>query len=134
MATDAELRIQPPAEILAAARPWLDPVRKVMNDEFLSAYLTGSVLTQGFDVRKSRVNALLIARELEIGTLDRLRDAIPTPPRTTPRFEPLFLTRTQIERSLDSFPIEWLEVKERHLLLEGDDVLAEIEVPQTYLR
>src|SRR5207344_1821907 len=47
--TQTELRIEPPAEILAAAREWLQPVREALGAEFLSAYLTGSVLTQGFD-------------------------------------------------------------------------------------
>src|SRR5439155_26134873 len=33
-----------------------------------------------------------------------------------------------------SFPIEWLEIRERHLVLEGDDLFATLEVPNTYLR
>ena len=131
--TTRELRIEPSRDIQNAARAWLSPVRAALGGEFLAAYLTGSVLTQGFDPRHSRVNLVILARGLEPETLDRVRDAIPSN-RKPPLFDPLFLTERQIEQSLDSFPIEWLEIKERHLVLEGEDVIAGIQVPATYLR
>ncbi len=133
MLTHGELRIEPAAEILAASRRWLEPVRAALGHEFLSAYLTGSVLTQGFDPRHSQVNVLLVARALDPGVLDGLARAIPVT-KKPPHFEPLFLTRRQIEKSLDTFPIEWLEIQERHLRLEGEDVFEKLEVPRTYLR
>ena len=133
MLTHGELRIEPAQEILTAARRWLEPVRTALGHEFLSAYLTGSVLTQGFDPKHSRVNLAIIARTLPIGVLDAVARRIPRAGKP-PHFEPMFLTRNQIEKSLDVFPIEWLEMQERHLLLEGDDVLAQIEVPRTWLR
>src|SRR5882672_12514892 len=133
MQTNQELRIEPAPEILAAARQWLGPVRTALGSEFLSAYLTGSVLSQGFDARHSRVNLAIIARALPIGVLDAVARALPRAARP-PHVEPLLLTRGQIEKSLDVFPIEWLEMQERHVLLEGEDVLAGIEVPRTWLR
>ena len=133
MLTHGELRIEPGPEILDATRHWLEPVRAALGPEFLSAYLTGSVLTQGFDPKRSLVNVLVVARSLGIDTLDAVHQAIPTS-RKRPDFDPMFLTRTQIEKSLDAFPIEWIEIKERHLLIEGDDIFSALEVPQTHLR
>jgi len=133
MATHGELLILPAGATLEAARRWLEPVRESLAHEFLSAYLTGSVLTQGFDPRHSRVNIAIVARALPVERLDAIAAALPRPGKTL-RFEPLFLTRDQIDQSLDVFPIEWLEMKERHLLLEGEDVLASVEVPRTWLR
>ncbi len=133
MTTHGELRIQPAAEILEAARRWTEPVRRALGDEFLATYLTGSVLTEGFHPRRSSVNLAILARALPVATLDAIAAAIPKPGRGV-RFEPLLLTLDQIRKSLDVFPIEWLEMKEQHLLLEGEDVLAGIEVPRTYLR
>ena len=133
MATNVELRIEPPAVILDATRAWLAPVRQALGTEFLAAYLTGSVLSQGFDAKHSKVNVLVVARSLEGDTLERLRAAIPVT-RNSPHFDPLFLTRTQIERSLDSFAIEWVEILERHLRLEGEDALSGLDVAQTDLR
>lgn len=127
------LRIEPPAETLAAVREWLEPVRDALRSDFLSAYLTGSVLTQGFDARKSRINVLVLSETLLDTDQEALAAVLASSKKGSP-IDPLFLTRRQLEKSLDTFPIEYLEMKERHLLLEGEDVLATIEVPSTYLR
>jgi hypothetical protein len=126
-------RIEPAPEILAASRRWLDPVRGALRDDFLAAYLTGSVLTQGFDPARSEVNLLIVTHPVDLTMLDALAQALPDS-RQTPRFAPLFLSERQIHKSLDTFPIEWIEIQERHLLLEGKDVLGNLEIPRTYLR
>ncbi len=133
MSDASDRRIEPPSEIVDRARKWLEPVRAALGPDFVSAYLTGSVLTEGFDPKRSHINLLVIARELEGPRLDALARALPGQ-RRSPFIEPLFLTRAQIEHSLDSFPIEWIEIQERRLRLEGADVFGEIEVPRTYLR
>lgn len=130
----SDLRIEPSAEILGAVRQWLSPVRAALSGDFLAAYLTGSVLTQGFDPRKSRINVLVLTRNFGDSDLEALARAMPAPVKKGPQFDPLFMTRRQLEKSLDAFPIEYLEMKERHLLLEGDDLLGAVEVPRTYLR
>jgi hypothetical protein len=109
------------------------PVRQTLGNEFQAAFLTGSVLVQGFDPRRSKINIVVVARTLEPEMLDLLRQSMPVT-RKAPHFDPLLLTQRQIETSLDTFPIEWLEMRERHLTLEGNDVLASLEVPHTYLR
>jgi hypothetical protein len=133
MLTQDDLRIEPSPEIVGLARKWLSPVRTALGSEFVAAYLTGSVLTQGFDPRHSHINLLVVARSLDVGLLDALSRALPAQ-KKPPLVEPLFFTRSQIESSLDSFPIEWLEVQERHLRLEGDDVFTGLQVPRTFLR
>src|SRR5437870_13791444 len=132
MHTHDELRIEPAAEILAAARRWLEPVRAALEPDFISARLTGSVLPQGFDPRHSRINILIVARALDVDRLDRLGAALPK--SASPGLEPLFVTRRQIEHSLDVFPIEWLDIQERHLVLEGEDLFATLVIPRDALR
>jgi hypothetical protein len=134
MATRGELRIEPSAEVLSAARVWLGSVRPALEHDFVAAYLTGSVLTQGFDPKKSRVNMLVVSRSLSGEVLDAIANALPAPLKDGPHFEPLFMTESNIEKSLDSFPIEWLEIQERHLLLEGDDPVSRLQVTQSFLR
>ena len=133
MNTQSDVRIEPAAEVVALARKWLTPVRTALGSEFVSAYLTGSVLTQGFDPRHSHVNVLVVASSLDGPRLDAVARSLPAQ-RKPPLIEPLFLTRRQIEGSLDAFPIEWVEIQERHLRLEGDDVFSGLAVPRTYLR
>jgi hypothetical protein len=126
-------RIEPSQDVLAASRKWLEPVRAALDRDFLAAYLTGSVLTQGFDAKHSEINMLIVARLLAPETLDALVGALPDV-KKPPRFAPLFMTERQIEKSLDSFPIEWIEIQEQHLLIEGQDTLRNLQVPRTYLR
>lgn len=133
MSTHSLTTIEPSPEILAAVRGYLAPIRHALGAEFLAAYVTGSALTRGFDVKHSRINLLVVARALDTPALDALRAAIPVT-RKAPHFDPLFLTRRQIEKSLDVFPIEWLDATERHLRIEGEDLFSAVEVPQTYLR
>jgi predicted nucleotidyltransferase len=133
MTEASERRIEPSPEILDRARRWLEPVRTALGPDFVAAYLTGSVLTEGFDPKRSQINLLVVARDLDGPRLDAVARALPAQ-RRPPLIEPLFLTRAQIEHSLDSFPIEWIEIQERRLRIEGDDVFGEIEVPRTYLR
>lgn len=128
-----ESRFEPPPATLDAARRWLAPVRAALGAEFLAAYVTGSALTEGFDPARSNLNLLVLVRALPPSALDPLAAAIP-PPGRGPHVAPLFLGREQLRDSLDVFPIEWLDLLERHLLLEGEDVLAGVEVPRTYLR
>jgi hypothetical protein len=126
-------RIEPGQEVLSAGRRWLGPVRTALDHDFVAAYLTGSVLAQGFDPARSEVNLLVVARALPQETLDRLIQAMPQS-KQPPRIAPLFMTELQIEKSLDSFPIEWTEIREQHLLIEGHDVIGNLQVPRTYLR
>lgn len=127
-------RTAPAPEILDAARAWLTPVRQALGGEFLSCYLSGSVLHHGFDPAKSGVNLLALVRTLDITMLDRVAAAIPPSGRRGPRIDPLILTERQMRASLDAFPIEWTEIEEVHLLLEGQDVLADLRVPRDNLR
>jgi hypothetical protein len=133
MSPAPELQIEPSPQVLTVAREWLARVRPALGADFLAAYVTGSALTQGFDPRRSDLNLLVVTRGLGPETLDRLVEVMPKPARR-PHVEPLFLTRTQIEKSLDAFPIEFLDIQEGHLLLEGENVFAGITVPRTHLR
>jgi hypothetical protein len=125
--------MDPSDALLAATRGWLEPVRNALGAEFVAAYLTGSVLVQGFDPRHSGVNVLVVARTLDLDVLDAVAARIPDT-KKPPRFDPLFLTQRQVEKSLDVFPIEWVDIQERHLLLEGQDVIGGLEVRRDNLR
>ncbi len=125
--------VQPSAELLAAARRWFEPVRAALGAEFHSAYITGGALTEGFSAARSHVNLLVVARSLAPESLDALAEAIPEL-KKAPHFDPMFMTRDQMLGSLDVFPIEWLDLVERHLLLEGEDVFTGVEVPLSALR
>ena len=131
--TTAIERNEPAHVVLTAAQRWLAPVRARLADDFLSAYITGGAMNPGFDPGKRHVNVLVVTRELSISRLDDVAAAVPTSNKP-PHIDPMFMTMQQVQRSLDVFPIEWLDLKERHWRLEGVDLFDSLEVPQTYLR
>ena len=46
---------------------------------------------------------------------------------------PLFLTHEDLQQSSDVFPLEFLDIKEQHVLLEGRDPFPELHVNTTHL-
>ncbi|HEY6196318.1 MAG TPA: hypothetical protein VI504_14900 [Candidatus Eisenbacteria bacterium] len=132
MTTTVE-RHEPAHFVLSAAQRWLAPVRERLGDDFLSAYITGGAMNPGFDPGKRHVNVLVVAKDLSLSKLDGVAASVPSSHKP-PHIDPLFLTMQQVQRSLDVFPIEWLDLKERHWRLEGVDLFDSLEVPQTYLR
>lgn len=131
--TTAIERHEPAHVVLTAAQLWLAPVRERLGDDFLSAYITGGAMNPGFDPGKRHVNVLVVTQELSISKLDDVAAAVPHTHKP-PHIDPMFMTMHQVQRSLDVFPIEWLDLKERHWRLEGVNLFDALEVPQTYLR
>ncbi len=131
--TEITTALEPVPVVLAAAQRWLAPVQARLGEHFLSAYITGGALNEGFDPLMRHVNVLVVTRELPFSQLDSIAAAVPQTHKP-PHIDPMFMTMQQVQRSLDVFPIEWLDLKERHWRLEGVNLFDSLEVPQTYLR
>src|SRR5206468_2757222 len=102
-----------------------------------AVYLYGSVLASTFDAAVSDVNVLLVVSDLPMTRLTALAHAIGEAMQGSPgrlRYSPVVLTEEQIRRSVDVFPLEFLDLAERRALLEGRDVLAGVHVDRANLR
>jgi len=131
--TDLKSMIEPTPLVLATAQRWLLPVQERLGPDFLSAYITGGALNEGFDPLKRHINVLVVTKDLAVSRLDQIAAAVPLSNKP-PHIDPLFVTLQQVQRSLDVFPIEWTDLKERHWKLEGVNLFDTLEVPDTYLR
>jgi hypothetical protein len=131
--TELKSMLEPTPLVLATAQRWLTPVQERLGAEFLSAYITGGALSEGFDPLKRHINVLVITKDLPISRLDQVAAIVPFSNKP-PHIDPLFVTLQQVQRSLDVFPIEWTDLKERHWKLEGVNLFDTLEVPETYLR
>jgi hypothetical protein len=129
----SELLIEPAPGILSAARRFADRIRPAAGDALVSVYVIGSALTAGYQPRRSDLNLLVVLRRLDTEMLEALARVAHPAPRS-PRISPLFLTEAEVRGSVDALPIQFLDMVERHLLLEGENVLASVQVPRTYLR
>ena len=107
--------------------------KTIFEDALISIMLYGSGAGSDFNPHTSDLNFLIILSEEAIDHLDL---AIETVSRWRKRnvATPLFMTQSYIQSSLDSYPLEFLNIKKRYILVYGEDVLKEISIESPYLR
>lgn len=93
----------------------------------------GSATGPDFVAKRSDINLVVVVDRLDEDVLTRLLDVVKwgMGKRIVP---PLMLTPGDIEASLDVFPIEFLEIRDSHVVIAGDDFFSSIEAGPDELR
>ncbi|MFQ5865247.1 MAG: hypothetical protein ACE5IW_08485 [bacterium] len=107
--------------------------QNVFGTDLISIILYGSGAKGEYVPKKSDINFLIILSENGIENLDRVLDLIPKWRKRNVAV-PLFLTEAYIESALDTFPIEFLNMKNYYKLVFGEDVLKDLEIDKEDLR
>lgn len=108
-------------------------VQDALGDELVSLTVYGSAATGDHDKRYSDINTLIVARKLDMPVLKSLAGAVSGWVKKGHPAPTLF-TRERLNKSLDVFPIEILDMKERHRVLAGEEVLADLKADTRHLR
>jgi predicted nucleotidyltransferase len=105
----------------------------VFGDELKSIILYGSGARGEYVPKKSDLNFLIVLSE---AAMDRLREAFPLIHTWRKRRVniPLFLTEEYITSSQDSFPVEFLNFRDSHVLVFGKDVLEGLPFEKKSIR
>ncbi|MBN2007818.1 hypothetical protein JW960_00575 [candidate division KSB1 bacterium] len=108
-------------------------MKSIFADDLESILLYGSAAKGLYQYKKSDINFMVIVSEQGI---DKLARAIPFVKKWAKRkvSTPLVLTRSYIESSLDSFPMEFAGIQAHHELVFGDDVLKNLAISTDDLR
>jgi len=124
---------QLPESVSRKLRPYLEEMIELLGDNLLMAAVCGSVVTGDYREKSSDINLILVCEKVGLATLKKSLNLIARgiKKRIT---APLFFTRRYIETSSDVFPIEFLEIKDNHLVLYGEDILSGIRVDLKNLR
>ncbi len=96
------------------------------GDNLKSISLYGSAVGEDFIPKKSNVNLLLVMERIDPPDLKKSLKLINQGRKKG--IVPLLLTVEHIKSSTDTFPIEFLEMKENYVLIYGKDTLGELEV------
>lgn len=129
-----ELRLSPiPAQIQKTIEPFFLDILSHCKEDIVSIYITGSAVTKDFHPKISDINTLLVVREIKIPFFDFISALGKRYGKKRVR-SPLIMTRNYICRSLESFPLEFLEMKLIHQLVYGDDVLKDIKIEKADVR
>ncbi len=112
---------------------YIDELLKIHQENILSIFLCGQAAAGDYVPRISNINLFVILEKLDFQDLKRSLKVI-SKGINKKITAPLFLTRKHIQTSTDVFPIEFLEMKENHLLLYGEDLLSSLEVNPEHIR
>jgi len=122
-----------PDKAQKALKPYTEKMVEILGDDVISIFAYGSVTGPGYDPRRSDINIAVVMRNNSIQKLEpslkMLRAGLKKKITV-----PLFLTPAYINMSLDTFPIEFLGMKESCIVLFGEDILSGVEVKNEDLR
>ena len=105
----------------------------IYGKDLVAILLYGSAASGNYVRKKSDINFLIVLTEDGIGQLQK---SFKTVEKWQKRkvSTPLFLTKSYISSSLDSFPIEFLNMQKSYQVVFGEDVLQELSFDKHHLR
>lgn len=107
---------------------FVDQLKQAAGTNLECVTLFGSAASGEFHADYSDINILCVLRELSAPVLATLAPAINA--WTKSKFPaPLIFSRSELERSTDVFAIEMLDIRQRHRILYGEDIFANLPVP-----
>jgi len=107
-------------------------IKKIINERLLSAVLYGSY-TDGSYTKSSDINLIVIIEQLTAVDLKNLNPVIKKWKKSN-NILPVFMGKTEWFASNDVYPMEYSDIKDRHLILYGDDIVSNIEIDKYHLR
>ena len=108
-------------------------VNRIFGKDLQSVILFGSAVTDDFVPGKSDLNFLVVLSESAMGHLDRVQKPLKKWQKNKISV-PLFVSEEYIKASLDSFPIEFLNMQTAYRLISGSDVLKELKFSKSDIR
>ncbi|MFA5879299.1 MAG: hypothetical protein WC860_03905 [Candidatus Margulisiibacteriota bacterium] len=109
-------------------------VINVFNTNLISLYY--DQINPAFSQKLNLVTLLIILKEIDLGQLNKFIVGLQKINKSIKNiaFTPKIFTFDELKNSLDVFPIEFLELKENSVLLNGEDTLKQLIVNNKNLR
>jgi hypothetical protein len=108
-------------------------LREQAGTNLQSIILYGSAAAGEFHSDFSNVNLLCVLRETSFSSLTAIVPVVKWWSKQKHN-APLILTEEEIVRSADVFSIEMLDIKQRHRVLFGDDIMSQLQIPMHFHR
>ncbi len=107
--------------------------KKVFGEDLLSVVLYGSGAGADYNPKRSDLNFLILLTEEGIGRLSGLIEAVKRW-RKYSVATPLVISKSFLVNALDSYPVEFLNMKRRYRVVFGDDPLCFLSFGNEYIR
>jgi predicted nucleotidyltransferase len=103
-------------------------LREAAGDNIISVVLYGSAAEGEFHPEYSDLNLLCVLQDTSFASLSKIAGVVEWW-RKKKYHPPLVLTPQELKDTADVFSIEFVDMKQRHRVLYGDDVLRNLDVP-----
>jgi predicted nucleotidyltransferase len=107
---------------------FVQKLRAAAGENLTSVILYGSAAEGEFHPEYSDVNLLCVARDTSFGSLSKIAAAVEWW-RKKKHHPPLVVTEKELKDTADVFSIEFIDMKQRHRILYGSDVLRDLNIP-----
>ncbi|MFP4408584.1 MAG: nucleotidyltransferase domain-containing protein [Spirochaetaceae bacterium] len=112
---------------------FLPLVKNVFGDRLTSVVLYGSGADGSYRPGVSDVNILILLDEPQPELLERLAKEGRRRMRKR-RITPMVISEEEYRRGADVFPMEYLDIRDRHVTLYGSDLTGELQFSDAHLR
>lgn len=121
---------QKPEEIFPE---FTEEMQKVFGEDLQSIILYGSGARGDYRPGKSDINFLIVLSDAGIDAFSKAMDPLKGW-RKRMVATPLFMTKAFICTSIDSYPVEFLDMQKSYIVVYGDDVLKDLSFDPAALR
>lgn len=132
MHTAAAVTVDLPAQVQTGLSLFVDAARGAFGANLRSVILFGSA-AEGRLRRTSDVNVLLVLRAFEREQVDALREPLRVA-RAAIGLEPMFVLDSELDEAAEAFANKFEDIRRRHVVLHGDDVVASLAISREALR
>jgi predicted nucleotidyltransferase len=123
-----------PHELRAQLQVFCEQLEDRLGKELCAVVLYGSAARGDWDAARSDVNVLVVLHHAKKPQLDAVMGPLDVAQRAA-AVRPLVVTRDDLERSSDVFPLRFLDMQRSHVLLWGDeDPLEAVDIAWDELR
>jgi hypothetical protein len=114
-------------------RPFLNEILEKYKQKIDSIHITGTALTEDYEDNVSDVNSIFVLKHMDLKFLELLA---PLGKKYGKKkvTAPLIMTPDYIQKSLDVFPVEFLNFKLIHETVYGKDIMQKLEINRMDLR
>ena len=122
-----------PADVVAALRKLRDDLKQAAGANLAGLVLYGGVARGRYHAGRSDINLVVLLREASADALAAIAPALRQAWHAI-RVEPFLLTPAEVARSADAFPTKFFDIRDRHLVLLGENPFAGLAVAREHVR
>lgn len=126
-----------PPSLPAAVRAALDTLRLRLQEaagtNLMGLVLYGGLARGRYRVGRSDVNVLVLLRDVSPAALEAIAPALRDARRSV-GVEPMILGLDELSRTAEVFPTKFLDIRDHHLVLAGQDPLASLSISRENVR